>query len=382
MMAPPAKRILMTTDAVGGVWVYAAGLARALCVLWLAVTLAVMGPPPAAEQLTALQGVRGLAVDITDLALEWMDPDGEDTAKAQDRLLAMADRVQPDVVHINGYREAAFPWPAPVLLVAHSCVWSWWSACRGEAPQEARWHRYAEAVACGLMAADEWSAPTAAFREAIQACYAIPTRGRVIHKGLDLPASALPKEPFILAAGRLWDEAKNLSALAAIASQLDWPLRAAGPIRAPSALADEQPAGAIEFLGVLSRPQMIAQMRRAGIFASPALYEPFGLSILEAAACGCALVLGDIPALRELWADAALFIEPRDPHALARALQRLCRDDRLRGRMQHAARRRARRYSLGTMARAYHDLYGTMQQAPLPAARNVSMPEATAEFPA
>ncbi len=31
----------------------------------------------------------------------------------------------------------------------------------------------------------------------------------------------------------------------------------------------------------------------------PARYEPFGLSVLEAALSGCALVLGDIPSLRE-----------------------------------------------------------------------------------
>ena len=36
---------------------------------------------------------------------------------------------------------------------------------------------------------------------------------------------------------------------------------------------------------------------RAGIYALPAVYEPFGLSVLEAALSGCALVLGDIPSL-------------------------------------------------------------------------------------
>jgi len=325
--------------------------------------------------LSALRGVGGIAVEITDLALEWMDPEGKDIARAQEVLLALADRVQPDVVHLNGYREAAFDWPAPVLVVAHSCVWSWWKACRGEAPDQARWHRYAESVACGLIAADVWAAPTASFRDAVQTYYAIPTRGRVIHNGIDLPISAAPKEPFILAAGRLWDEAKNLSAIAAIASQLDWPVRAAGPMQAPCASTNGRAGSAVECPGVLSRPQMIAQMRRAGIFASPALYEPFGLSILEAAACGCALVLGNIPTLRELWDDAALFVEPRDRQALAWSLQRLCRDDSLRARMQQTARLRARRYPLGETARAYHDLYGTMQQAPL-RARSISVPEA------
>src|SRR5205823_14916648 len=123
------------------------------------------------------------------------------------------------------------------------------------------------------------------------------------------------------------------------------------------------------------RRQLIAQMQCAGIFASPAVYEPFGLSILEAAACGCALVLGDIPTLKELWHDAALFVKPRDTQALARSLQRLCRDESLRARFQHAARLRARRYALNEMARAYHNLYALMQPAPL-RARSVSMPAA------
>ena len=42
-------------------------------------------------------------------------------------------------------------------------------------------------------------------------------------------------------------------------------------------------------------------MARASIYALPARYEPFGLSILEAALSGAALVLGDIPSLREVW---------------------------------------------------------------------------------
>ncbi|MEB3829625.1 glycosyltransferase [Phormidium sp. CCY1219] len=49
---------------------------------------------------------------------------------------------------------------------------------------------------------------------------------------------------------------------------------------------------------------------RAAIYAFPARYEPFGLSVLEAALSGCALVLGDIPRLREMWGDAAVFANP------------------------------------------------------------------------
>ena len=65
---------------------------------------------------------------------------------------------------------------------------------------------------------------------------------------------------------------------------------------------------------------MAAHLAASAIYALPARYEPFGLSALEAGLCGCALVLGDIPSLREVWGDAAVFVDPHDAQALAKAL--------------------------------------------------------------
>jgi glycosyltransferase involved in cell wall biosynthesis len=353
----------MTADAVGGVWVYATELARGLCARGDRVTLVVMGPPPRAEQLQSLHGIRRLTVKCTGVALEWMDPEGLDVERARECLLRIAERSAPDIIHLNGYREATFGWQAPILVAAHSCVWSWWRACRGGNPDAARWHQYARNVAAGLSAADAWVAPTAAFRDAIEDLYPTRTRGHVIRNGVDLPDLALPKESFVLAAGRTWDEAKNLTALDAIAPRLDWPVRVAGSTRAPDESSEPRSLGRSECFGPLSRAHTITLMRQAAIFVAPALYEPFGLSILEAAACGCALVLSDIPTLRELWDGAALFTEPRDGRALAATLQQLCSDRVLRAEMQQAARQRARRYSLTHMVNAYRDLYDMVERA-------------------
>ena len=75
------------------------------------------------------------------------------------------------------------------------------------------------------------------------------------------------------------------------------------------------------------------------------LYEPFGLSVLEAAQHGCALVLSNIPTLRELWSDAALFVDPHDAVQLAACLQRLSRDADLSRSLGQRAVRTARRYT-------------------------------------
>jgi glycosyltransferase involved in cell wall biosynthesis len=110
-------------------------------------------------------------------------------------------------------------------------------------------------------------------------------------------------------------------------------------------------------LGDLEEPDMRAWLARAAVFVNPALYEPFGLGVLEAAQAGCALVLSDIPTLRELWAGAALFADPRRPRALETALWLLGSGELLRDELSRRAAVRAERYTAAAMADAYLALY-------------------------
>ena len=118
----------------------------------------------------------------------------------------------------------------------------------------------------------------------------------------------------------------------------------------------------MKWLGNLPNADLLGVMRKAGIFVSPALYEPFGLTILEAAASGCALVLADIPSLRELWDGAALFVDPRNADDICDTLNRVCRDDVLRLKLQSAAKVRAGRYKLASKVDAYEQLYREMME--------------------
>src|SRR4051812_15965581 len=178
----------MTTDVVGGVWAYATMLACVLAAQGDRVTLVTLGPAPNDDQKAALADVSRIELIVTDLALEWMDPAGEDTRRASEALLALAHKRRPDVVHLNSYREGALPWPAPVLVVAHSCVMSWSQACDDRLGDEPRWRAYGKAVDEGLRAADAWVAPTAAFRDTIRTVYAPPTSGIVIYNGIEAQA--------------------------------------------------------------------------------------------------------------------------------------------------------------------------------------------------
>jgi glycosyltransferase involved in cell wall biosynthesis len=107
----------------------------------------------------------------------------------------------------------------------------------------------------------------------------------------------------------------------------------------------------------LSHAALIETMRCASVLASPAVYEPFGLTVLEAATVGCALVLSDIPTFRELWDGAALFVEPRDGDAWQAVLACLTHNDALRNDLQKRAALRARHYRLKATAAAYAGVY-------------------------
>jgi glycosyltransferase involved in cell wall biosynthesis len=366
-MSPPSRRrILMTADAVGGVWTYASLLARELCAQNFEIHLVTLGPSPRHDQLREIAGIEGLRFEATDLALEWMDPEAKDFPRALAQLAAIERRVKPDVVHLNGFREAAAGWNAPVMVVAHSCVRSWWRACRGEEPSEPGWLEYISNVRSGLASADCWVAPSYAFRDMMEALYTPPRHGRVIWNGVNqIDAAALHtsprKQPVILAAGRLWDEAKNIAMLGRVAKSVPWPVRLAGPVAAHGRVGSAPPAG-VEMLGELSRDALREEMTRAAVFVAPALYEPFGLTVLEAAQSGCALVLSDQPSFRELWDGAALFVDARDDARLLDALLRLIHDETKRHELGRSAARRASRYSLTRMAENYATLYDELAQ--------------------
>jgi glycosyltransferase involved in cell wall biosynthesis len=103
-------------------------------------------------------------------------------------------------------------------------------------------------------------------------------------------------------------------------------------------------------------------MGRAGVFVHPALYEPFGLSVLEAARNRCALVLSDISSLRELWESAAVFIDPRDQERWVFELNRLTRDATAREDFGRRAHRRATRYRSANTMHKYLTLYASLVQ--------------------
>lgn len=359
-------KILATTDTLGGVFTYVVGLAKALAPHGVETIVAATGGSLSESQRRAVLDVPGASLYEAPFRLEWMDDPWDDVARAGWWLEGLAKGLRPDVIHLNAYTHGALDLGAPKLVMAHSDVLTWWRAVKEEeAP--ARYDRYREAVQVGLDGADVVVAPTRAYLSELEGVFGVQREARVVPNATSAPVRLRrpSKVPLILGAGRLWDEAKNLAVLDEVAGSLGWPVYVAGDPRHPSG--SVRSAGHAQLLGPLSRDALAGWMDRSAVLCHPALYEPFGLVPLEAAVAGCALVLADLPSLREIWGEAAYYVPPRDPSAVAAGLRTVTGDDALRARLARAAEARARRFDPTAQARSILALY--RQLAPVPGPR-------------
>lgn len=363
-MSGARLRVLLTTDAVGGVWTYSLDLARGLARLDVETVLAVMGPRPSAEQKQAARSITGLRLIDTGLALDWLAEDGEALAGAAAALAQLAAKEQVDLVQLHAPALAAgTAFPAPVVSAVHSCVATWWDQVMGpDVPLPADFAWRSHAARAGLAASDAVVTPTAAFGRQVQRVYGLDQAPRTVHNGrTPMTGGSHAPHDFIFTAGRLWDKGKNLATLDAAAARIGVPVHAAGPLQAPhgEVVGFEH----LNCLGSLGEAEIARYLGARPVYASVATYEPFGLSVLEAAAAGCALILADTPGFRELWDEIALFVDPRDAPALARACNDLVADDFERAVMGRAAKERAGYLTPDAMAAQMASLYRSLLPA-------------------
>src|SRR4051812_24093839 len=118
--------VLVTADAVGGVWTYTRELITGLVQRGFRITLVSFGEIPTVEQTEWLQP---LPVDFrpTAFRLEWMQDAEDDFHLSVEYLQAVIDEVRPDLLHLNQYGYGDIDCAVPRIVVAHSDVFSWWS---------------------------------------------------------------------------------------------------------------------------------------------------------------------------------------------------------------------------------------------------------------
>ncbi|MDQ0457845.1 glycosyltransferase family 4 protein [Rhizobium paknamense] len=362
-MNPPfmPRRILMTVDAVGGVWRYAMDLAGELAQSGIEIVFAGFGPSPKTHQIAE-------AAEIGELLwlgqpLDWMAKGPEDLKAVPGLLSAIAAEYEVDLLHLNLPSQAdGLQTSRPVVVVSHSCVSTWFKAVRGgEPPADWLWHWGANRR--GLDRADRVIAPSRSHAAALLECYGPLPHLSVVHNASKAVTDPGQKQEMVFAAGRWWDEGKNGRLLDEAARLTETPVLMAGATIGPNG--ERLELRFARGLGAMPYAAMLSVLSDAAIFASPSLFEPFGLSVLEAALSGSALVLSDIPTYRELWDGAALFASPYDAESFAAAIRLLARDHGRREALATEALRRAWQFSLDRQAAEMMALYAET----IPAAR-------------
>ncbi len=371
-------RILLTTDPIGGVWTFTKELSTGLLRRGHSVALVSFGRALSREQTgwcrnqARLYG-RAFRFDCSAVPLEWMRSNHATYLDAEPLLRRVADSFAPDVLHTSQFCFGRIPLTVPRIVTAHSDVLSWTAACRTPHTHPADWlSRYRSLVQEGLDAADAVAAPTRWMLHALAEHFALPSPTRVIANGRTLTPLTLPppRQLQAVSVGRLWDQAKNLSLLTAIEPPMR--LLVAGEREHEHSAAPAQ-LGQTTLLGLLTEAELLTLFHASSIYLAPSIYEPFGLAPLEAALCGCAVLANDLPSLREVWGEAALYFT--DSNSLAAILRHLAASPEALARAQQAAHRRALHLSAARMTDAYLDLYTELAAPSLhtitPAAREL-----------
>jgi glycosyltransferase involved in cell wall biosynthesis len=147
-----------------------------------------------------------------------------------------------------------------------------------------------------------------------------PERVRTIYLGVDVerfsPAEKVEREPFLLYPANRWPHKNHVRLFEAFAL-----LRAEQPeLRLVlTGTGHEQVPDGVESRGRVSTDELVDFYRRASALVFPSLYEGFGQPVLEALACACPVACSDLPALREVGGDAAMYFDPNEAESIAQA---------------------------------------------------------------
>jgi glycosyltransferase involved in cell wall biosynthesis len=175
------------------------------------------------------------------------------------------------------------------------------------------------------------------------------TRARVIPHGVDEAFFQLDRaapERYVLCVSTLHPH-KNIDGLirAYTRRKRDFKLVLAGMRGLHAREVEKLITGDIRVTGWIPRAELLNLYARAMAFIYPSKFEGFGMPVLEAMAAGIPVACSDIPPLREVAGDAALFFDPLDEDGIASALERITSDQALRKQLADAGPKRAREFT-------------------------------------
>ena len=362
--------ILITTDTVTPQWVYTRELVTGLAVRGVQVTLVSFGEIPLPEQVSWLGFLQGVTYIPTAFSVEWMQEAETQFPESSAFLAGLVRELRPDVLQLGQFCFGDLGMDVPRVILAHGDPGTRALALQPRARVSSgsmRW--YLERAKHGAAAADAVVATTDWMLRAVEDCHAAPRRSIAVGPGRNAMFynSRAEKEDLVLSVGRLRDAAQQLGLLTAVAQPLPVCIVDHGamtPVRKNPIRTDVRTnigRAAVAIRGPQSEGQLRSLYSRASIYAATSCYEPLGLAGVEAALSRCAIVANDVPSLREMWGEAAVYFATNDAESLHRTLRRLHDDPQLRAGYAERAYLRARScFTSKQMTDKYLALYGSL----------------------
>ena len=361
--------ILITTDTVTPQWVYTRELVTGLAVRGVQVTLVSFGEIPLPEQVSWLGFLQGVTYIPTAFSVEWMQEAEAQFPESSAFLAGLVRELRPDVLHLGQFCFGDLGMDVPRVILAHGDPGTRALALPPRARLSGSMRWYLERAKQGAAAADAVVATTDWMLHAVEECHAAPRRSIVVGPGRNAMFynSRADKEDLVLSVGRLRDAAQQLGLLTAVAQPLPVCIVDHGamtPVRKNPIRTDVRTnigRAAVAIRGPQSEGQLRSLYSRASIYAATSCYEPLGLAGVEAALSRCAIVANDVPSLREMWGEAAVYFATNDAESLHRTLRRLHDDPQLRAGYAERAYLRARScFTSKQMTDKYLALYGSL----------------------
>lgn len=107
------------------------------------------------------------------------------------------------------------------------------------------------------------------------------------------------------------------------------------------------------FTGIINDEELVQLYNHARLLILPSFYEGFGLPPLEAMACGCPVIVSDIPPLKEVCGEAAFFITPSSVESIMNGLIIMIKDEKLRSKLIEKGYKQAARFKKEKIEAAY-----------------------------
>ena len=113
----------------------------------------------------------------------------------------------------------------------------------------------------------------------------------------------------------------------------------------------------IAYLGQPDEETLVKIYNAADVLLAPSLYEGFGLTVLEAMACGTAVVTANVTSIPEVVGDAAILTDPLDVDAIASAIRQVYEDWTFRQELVRKGLERVKQFTWENTAEQVANVY-------------------------